>query len=190
MNHRKETAEIFARILELERAGTRSALATVVRVEGSAYRRPGAKLLVDERGEALGSVSGGCLEADVREVAQQVLASGEPRLRHYDTRSHAELIWGLGLGCEGAIDLFVQAAGEGSLAELAGAATKLLAGEEAIVIVTATVGPAVAGRVLIVRTAGTLGTLGDPALDERLARVGREALAAGQSRAVSFGGGE
>jgi xanthine/CO dehydrogenase XdhC/CoxF family maturation factor len=86
MNHWKETAEVFARLVELTAAGRRAALATVVHIVGSAYRRPGARFLIEESGETLGGVSGGCLEADVREVArQQVLATGVPSLRHYST---------------------------------------------------------------------------------------------------------
>ena len=83
MNHWKETAEILTRLAELKAAGRRAALATVVHIVGSAYRRPGAKFLIEETGDTLGSVSGGCLEADVREVAKRVLETGAPSLRHY-----------------------------------------------------------------------------------------------------------
>src|SRR5512132_634838 len=99
MNHWKETAEILARVTELTAAGRRAALATVVRISGSAYRRPGAKFLIEESGDTLGSVSGGCLEADVREVAKAVLETGLPSLRHYSTGADEDVIWGLGLGC-------------------------------------------------------------------------------------------
>jgi xanthine/CO dehydrogenase XdhC/CoxF family maturation factor len=77
--HWKVTVEILSRLVELAAAGRRAALATVVGIAGSAYRRPGAKLLVEEGGGTLGGVSGGCLEADVREVAAVVLAGREPR---------------------------------------------------------------------------------------------------------------
>src|SRR3954452_15212010 len=85
MNHWKETAEIVSRLAELKAAGRRAALATVTHIVGSAYRRPGAKFLIEETGDTLGSVSGGCLEADVREVARGVLEAGKPSLRHYST---------------------------------------------------------------------------------------------------------
>ncbi len=65
MKHWQETSQIVSRIAELAAAGGRAAMATVVRIEGSAYRRPGAKLLVEEGGATRGGVSGGCLEADV-----------------------------------------------------------------------------------------------------------------------------
>ena len=59
--HRKETADILTRLAQMAASGERAALATVVRVQGSAYRRPGAKLLVGAGGFTMGSVSGGCL---------------------------------------------------------------------------------------------------------------------------------
>ena len=96
MKHWKETAEIFARA-ELQEAGRKVAIATVVRIEGSAYRRPGAKFLVDAEGGASGSISGGCLEADVREIALRVIREDAPTLLHYDTGADDHSVWGLGL---------------------------------------------------------------------------------------------
>jgi xanthine dehydrogenase accessory factor len=136
MIHWKETAELLARLDELARAGRRAALATVVRIEGSAYRRPGAKLLVEEGGGALGSVSGGCLEADVREVAQGVLATGKPTLRHYNTGGDEDIVWGLGLGCNGRVEILVQPATDGPLAALAGRWRELLAGDAPFAVLT------------------------------------------------------
>ena len=109
MKHWHETVAIADRLARLAPA-QRAALATVVRISGSAYRRPGAKFLVEGDGRTAGGVSGGCLEADVRETALQVLREGTPRLLHYDTGSDEETVWGLGLGCEGAVDVFVQPA--------------------------------------------------------------------------------
>jgi xanthine dehydrogenase accessory factor len=74
MKHWSETRVVMDRLAALERAGLRAALATVVRVRGSAYRHEGAKLLVAEDGSTTGNVSGGCLEQDVREVALGVMA--------------------------------------------------------------------------------------------------------------------
>ncbi len=136
MNHWKETVEILARLAELRVAGRRAALATVVRIVGSAYRRPGAKFLIEETGETMGSVSGGCLEADVREVARNVLETGEPSLRHYSTGTDEDIVWGLGLGCNGLVDVFIQPATEGPLAELADRLRELLAGDSAFAVST------------------------------------------------------
>ncbi len=135
MNHWKETAEIVARLGEIEAAGHRAALATVVRIVGSAYRRPGAKLLVEEGGGSLGSVSGGCLEADVREVAKAVLDSGQPWLRHYDTADES-ILWGLGLGCNGSVDVLVQPATTGPLKRLLPRLGELFAGDAPFALAT------------------------------------------------------
>jgi len=135
MNHWKETAEILSRLAELKAAGRRAALATVVDIVGSAYRRPGAKLLIEDAGGTLGSVSGGCLEADVREVAQAVVQTGRPSLRHYNTGDE-DVVWGLGLGCNGLVDVFVQPATEGPLAALAGGLRELFAGDSAVALAT------------------------------------------------------
>lgn len=136
MSHWKETAEILSRVAELQAVGRRAALATVVRISGSAYRRPGAKLLVEESGDTLGSVSGGCLEADVREVAREVLATGTPTLRSYSTGTDEDVAWGLGLGCNGLVDVFVQSATEGSFADHAARLRELLAGDAPFAIGT------------------------------------------------------
>ncbi len=104
----KELTEIVTALGEASRRGDRAALATVVDVRGSAYRRPGARMLVVEDGPTAGNVSGGCLEADVRERAKRVIETGEPELLVYDTTSDADLVWGLGLGCNGVVRVFVE----------------------------------------------------------------------------------
>ena len=108
MKHWHETAAILERLAALAAQGKSAALATVVRISGSAYRRPGAKLLVEESGQTRGGISGGCLESDVRAQALETIGGGEGRLLHYETSGEEEKVWGLGLGCEGAVDLFVQ----------------------------------------------------------------------------------
>src|SRR5258708_24736299 len=87
MKHWRETTAIVERVARLAEAGARAAIATVVRISGSAYRRPGAKFLVEEGGGTTGGVSGGILAAPVREVALVGLPSRCPRLFHYETRS-------------------------------------------------------------------------------------------------------
>jgi xanthine/CO dehydrogenase XdhC/CoxF family maturation factor len=84
------------------------ALATLVRVRGSSYRRPGARLLVGPDGPRLGSLSGGCLEADAALRASETLRTGAPRLLSYDLRGDHDLVWGHGLGCEGVAEVLVE----------------------------------------------------------------------------------
>jgi xanthine dehydrogenase accessory factor len=82
-------------------SATGSVLATLVTVEGSSYRRPGARLLIPLHGRGIGSISGGCLEEDVIARARRVHETGTPESVTYDTTSENDLIWGVGLGCHG-----------------------------------------------------------------------------------------
>jgi xanthine/CO dehydrogenase XdhC/CoxF family maturation factor len=89
--------------------GERCAMATVVGVQGSAYRQPGARMLVVESGATTGTISAGCLEADVIEHARRVMQSGEQKIVDYDNRSASdELAWGLGLGCNGIVSVLIE----------------------------------------------------------------------------------
>lgn len=83
-------------------------LATLVSVAGSSYRRPGARLLLTPHGERIGSISGGCLEEDVLARARQVAVSGTPALVTYDTTSENDLVWGVGLGCHGVVQVLIE----------------------------------------------------------------------------------
>jgi xanthine dehydrogenase accessory factor len=83
-------------------------LATLVSVAGSSYRRPGARLLVADNGDRIGSISGGCLEEDVMARAKGVMASGIPETVVYDTTSENDLVWGVGLGCHGVVRVLLE----------------------------------------------------------------------------------
>ena len=93
---------------ERERAVDRACvLAIVVRTAGSTYRKAGAPMLIAQSGEYAGLLSGGCLESDLREHAREVIDSREARLVSYDMRSPDDLIFGLGAGCEGAMEILL-----------------------------------------------------------------------------------
>jgi xanthine dehydrogenase accessory factor len=87
--------------------GKSLALATIVRTIGSTYRKPGAHMLIADDGSAAGLLSGGCAESDLIERAQRVIASGRAELAEYDTRGSDDVIWGIGLGCEGAMQILL-----------------------------------------------------------------------------------
>jgi xanthine dehydrogenase accessory factor len=106
----RELAEVLRAIESLSTRGERMALATIVAVKGSTYRRPGARLLVPETGSMVGNISGGCLEGEVNEAAREVMESGTPRLLSFDLTADDEAVWGWGLGCNGVIDVFVEPA--------------------------------------------------------------------------------
>jgi xanthine dehydrogenase accessory factor len=113
-------------LFERERAAGRAlALGMLVHTAGSTYRKPGALMLIAVNGDYSGLLSGGCLESDLREHARTVILSGAPRAVHYDLRAPDELLWGLGLGCEGAMQILVLRAGPENdwqpLSHLAGA---------------------------------------------------------------------
>jgi xanthine/CO dehydrogenase XdhC/CoxF family maturation factor len=88
-------------------AGNKVAVATVVKVEGSAPRPVGAAMAVSSAGDLTGSVSGGCVETAVFEEAQDVLANGRPKLLRYGITD--EMAWDVGLACGGTIEVFVEA---------------------------------------------------------------------------------
>jgi xanthine/CO dehydrogenase XdhC/CoxF family maturation factor len=83
-------------------------LATVIATVGSTYRKPGAMLLVARGGAYEGLISGGCLEGDLLHHAAGVFASGQPARVTYDMHADEELVWNLGLGCDGVIHLLLQ----------------------------------------------------------------------------------
>jgi xanthine dehydrogenase accessory factor len=86
--------------------GDRVALATVVATKRSAPRPPGAKMAINDKGDVYGAVSGGCVEGAVVDVAEGVLAGGEPQLLHYGIPDSDA--WDVGLPCGGEIDVWVE----------------------------------------------------------------------------------
>jgi len=95
-------------LYERERAAGRAmALGVLVHTAGSTYRKPGALILISADGDYAGLISGGCLEGDLREHARAVIASGAAANVRYDMRTADDLLWGLGLGCEGALQILL-----------------------------------------------------------------------------------
>jgi xanthine dehydrogenase accessory factor len=164
---------LYARIAALRQTGRRFAVATVVRTLGSTPQVAGATLVLGEGEDvrkAIGTLGGGCVEADAVDAALEVIATGAPSLRAYELTE--ELAWNTGLVCGGTMWILVQRDdraytfdGADVLPELVGAAS----GEPPFAIVTRLRnqgdGLAVAGR-LAVRADGTrLGSLGDAGAD-------------------------
>ena len=102
----KELRQILSKYRNLK--GGQAVLASVMRVQGSAYRGPGARMLICSDGSCAGFLSGGCLEADVREKAAPVLESGQPVLVRYDMTSPDDILWGLGMGCDGIVEVLIE----------------------------------------------------------------------------------
>ena len=98
--------EVLSAIGEALDRETGAVLATIIDVEGSAYRRPGAKMLIEGDGGA-GSLTAGCLEDEVRGLASDVLDAGQPRIETYDLTGDDD-IWGMGMGCNGIITVLLE----------------------------------------------------------------------------------
>lgn len=96
------------RIIATLRGTPRGVLVTVIRTEGSTYRRAGARAVIAESGPAVGAISGGCLERDLAERIKPWLADMQPRVVTYDSTRQDDLVFGLGLGCRGVLDLLVE----------------------------------------------------------------------------------
>ncbi len=98
--------DVLPRVREWRRLGKRVALATVVKVWGSAPRPLGSKMAVTDAGDMVGSVSGGCVEGAVLAESEAVLAGGEAKLLSYGVSD--ETAWAVGLSCGGTIEVFIE----------------------------------------------------------------------------------
>ncbi len=103
-----KTLQAIVELAARARPGEVLAMATVMKVRGSAYRRPGARMLMDSAGRTAGMISGGCLENDACERARAVLATGRPVLVTYDSTAPEDIIFGLGLGCNGIVQVLIE----------------------------------------------------------------------------------
>lgn len=108
MSVTREIRQIVAAYDNARANGVRALLATVVHVEGSSYRRPGARMLVDENGMMTGAISGGCLEGDALRKALLAISRGTPRLVVYDTTDEEDAVIGVQLGCAGVIQVLFE----------------------------------------------------------------------------------
>jgi xanthine dehydrogenase accessory factor len=104
----KELKDIVHAFDIAEKNGLQTALATVVHVEGSSYRRAGARMLITENGQLTGAISGGCLEGDALRKARLVMAQSKPMLVTYDTTDDDDAKFGVGLGCKGVIHILIE----------------------------------------------------------------------------------
>lgn len=155
---------------------TPAAIATVVRVRGSAYRRAGTKMLIDAAGNQVCMISGGCLEQEVGEVAQRVMRSGQPQVKAFDLDE--DIVWGLGLGCGGSVDVYVEPFDEG--AANAAFLEALRAQEAACLATVVAVGEGSSlstGARLFISEKSQSGSLGSLELDQKLSQLAQEKMA-------------
>ena len=104
----KEIRDIVKGV-EAQDIGERAVLATVIDLAGSGYRLPGARMLISSDGQTVGTVSGGCLEADVMERAGTVLETGRPEVFTYDTTTDENSVFSMNMGCRGVLRILLEA---------------------------------------------------------------------------------
>jgi xanthine dehydrogenase accessory factor len=104
----KEQKTILHEFKAIDFTKRKAALATVVKVRGSSYRSPGARMLITDDGRWVGSISGGCLEGDALRKARQVMTEQKPLTVTYDTREESNQKLGIGLGCNGVIEVLIE----------------------------------------------------------------------------------
>ncbi len=147
--------DLFDALRAYRDSETDAVVATIVDVEGSAYRRPGAKMVIDTAGESLGAITAGCLEGPVTELAADVVSGDSPAVHTFDLMDDEG--WGLGLGCNGIIDILLE-----PLDDSWDTVLSELANRQAVVTAT------------VVESGRSDTTVGDRIiLDERGERIGR-----------------
>jgi xanthine dehydrogenase accessory factor len=164
--------DVLEEITEWSERGERIAMATVIDVQRSAPRPPGAKMAVSENGQIAGAVSGGCVEGAVVEIAEEVLRGGPPRLLRFGIADSEA--WDVGLPCGGEIDVWVQEYAGGAFAEIARSGGR--AAE-----VTALEGAAAGAKLLVQPDGARSGSLGAPEIDDAAAVAAEELLWAERS---------
>lgn len=107
-NQMNELQAILEGFESSQKKGEITFLATVVKTQGSTYRRPGAKMLMTYTGRTIGTISAGCLENDVFEHTQQRMSDGEPIVVTYDNTASEDILWGFGLGCNGTVQVLIE----------------------------------------------------------------------------------
>lgn len=182
----RELERILTAWAEHERNGEEAVLATVVDVKGSAYRKPGARMLMTAGGQRIGSISGGCLEGDVAKKAWWWTESGHPVVRTYDTTSEEDAVWEFGLGCNGVVRVLLERLARSSnLIEFLNACSRRrVPGAIATVIAAPRSGDFEIGQRLLVSAEGEVSGVFPGELRAVLARQAMNAIDAGQSRLV------
>ncbi|MBT8159227.1 MULTISPECIES: XdhC/CoxI family protein [Arthrobacter] len=167
-------------------AGNTVGLGTVVRTFRSAPRPAGAAMMVDADGSAVGSVSGGCVEGALYELATNVVQTGKPVLQRYGISDDAA--FEVGLTCGGILDIFVEPVSAEIFPELPRVADDVGAGRPvAVVTVIEHPDPAWLGRHLVVRPDGFVGSLGSERADHAVSDDVQGLLAAGRNATLMYG---
>jgi xanthine dehydrogenase accessory factor len=184
--------EVLPELMRWWQAGETVGVGTVVATFRSAPRPPGASMLVGPSGEAVGSVSGGCVEGAVYDLGQSVVADGTPVLQRYGVSD--DDAFAVGLTCGGILDVFVEKVNQQTCPELGGIAADIQAGRPvAVATIVEHPDPARVGRRVVVRPADVEdaapveGSLGAERADDAVVDDVRGLLAAGHHQTLTYG---
>ncbi len=178
--------EVLTELLAVWQAGETAGVGTVVRTFRSAPRPAGASMVVAPDGTVSGSVSGGCVEGAVYELANDVVRDGRPRLERYGISD--DDAFSVGLTCGGILDVFVEPVSRSTFPELDEVADDITGHRPvAVATVVSHVDPAWVGRRLIVGPESAAGSVGSTRADEAVADDARGLLAAGRSEVLTYG---
>ncbi|MBW9210620.1 XdhC family protein [Mumia sp. zg.B21] len=178
--------DVLDELMETWKAGETAGVATVVQTFRSAPRPAGASMVVAPDASAYGSVSGGCVEGAVYELAQEVVVAGEAVLHRYGVSD--DDAFAVGLTCGGILDVFVEPVSKTTFPELGDVAADIEAGTPvAVATVIAHPDTTWVGRRLVVRPEGTTGGLGSDRADAAVADDVRGLLAAGRTATLTYG---
>ncbi|MGD6875689.1 XdhC family protein [Bacillus infantis] len=100
--------QLYQELKRCKENGLKGVLGTIIKTEGSTYQKAGAKCFIAEDGKFTGLLSGGCVEDDLKEHSKEILQTGVPKRVFYDFRGEDDFLWGLGLGCNGSIEIFLE----------------------------------------------------------------------------------
>ncbi len=166
-------------------------LATVYETAGSTYSKPGAQMLINAAGDFQGMLSGGCLEGDLAERAREVLRTGRPQSVAYNLAQNDETLWGLGVGCDGLMRIFLQVLSPQSAYEPFASMCRAYAGEsvETAVTVLQSSDERISAGSSQVSVAGQVAHSDiDKALENRISALAGTVLREGHSRTADFTG--
>ena len=185
IGHDGPMREVLGELLELSANGGSAAMATVVKTWRSAPRPAGAAMLVTDSGEAVGSVSGGCVEGALYDLGQEVLADHTPRLHTFGVSD--DDAFAVGLTCGGILDIFVEEVNAETWPELHGIAQSI-ENEEPVAVATIVRGDEHVGRHLVIRpNKPAEGSLGTARLDDTVSADALGMLTSGITGFLHYG---
>jgi xanthine dehydrogenase accessory factor len=177
--------DVLDELLAWWRAGDTVGMGTVVGTWKSSPRQPGAAMVVGPDGTVAGSVSGGCVEGAVYELAESARETGTPVLQRYGVSD--DDAYAVGLTCGGIIDVFVEQVGPDTFPELGSVAEDIAAGRPVAVATFVSGDPGRVGRRLVVRPDSVSGSLGSARLDDAVRDDARGLLLQGTTATVHYG---